>query len=191
MKLEALEENALQRLFEDYPNLEKIDLLYNAWIRPIPKLSLQDKSYVDPELQLIYESEDGCDDPKDSNYIDRTESGRGDGFHLRPKTRVAAVERDGNGSDFRTTSRLGDGYHLRLRTQRVAAEQDGNMGASNRKAPADKRKVLSVLSAHNQQLLSEATLSRFNQGVGEAGWTGERIRHWSNEKTFPKKRRAV
>ena len=175
-KLDALffQENsnpAIDKLFGDYPNSIKILHLYRAWIAPIPDSALKDTSYIDPKLQLVYETEDGSgDEPEDldGDYVDQIKSGRG------------------------TESGRGDGYRLRPRRQPVAAaDQDCKMGASKRKAPADNRKVLSLSSAHNQQLLSKATLSRFNQRVGEAVWTGERIRHWSNEKTFPKKRRVV
>jgi hypothetical protein len=152
----------LGKIFEEYPSLVKVEKLYNAWIQKLPNDALNDRSYVDPDEELVPSSEDGSDNSKDGNYRSRTKSGHigEDGFNL----------------------------HLRPRTRSVAAAERGRGMAKSRKAPA-KRKVLSESSAHNQQLLSEATLSRINQQFGESVWTCDNIRDWSHWKAFPKKRK--
>ena len=197
----------LKKPFEDYPSLTKIQYLYRNWIQELPKFALKDKTYVDPELELVYDCEfdddigDGNgDDPhdNDSDYDEpmrtRTTLGRGDGFYLRRRTRsVVQAEQARSNED------NGFDDQARPRTRSVAAEQAGNgdvngaRGGKTRKTrtskvPVKKRKVLSESFTHNQQLLSEATLSRINQQFGEAAWTADRIRQWSN---FRKKRRVV
>jgi hypothetical protein len=199
-KLTELSDEKLEflKVINDYPDrsssIAKIQTLYGVWIRPPPKNAAKDISYVDPNEELAFEHEvSSIDDSnsKDSNYkghgirTNRTKSGRGDGLHLRPKTRsVAAAEQD---------DRSG-----RPRTRSVAAKRDGNGSghpaksgrmADKRKAAVRKRKVLYGSSAHNQLLLSEATLSRFNRRFGGGAWTGDHIRQWL--KTLPMKRRLV
>ena len=153
----------LGKIFKEYPSLVKVEKLYNAWIQKIPDDALNNRSYVDPDEELVSSSDDGgSDNSKDGNYRSQTKSGyTGENrFHL----------------------------HLRPRTRNAAAAERGPEMAKSWKAPA-KRKVLSELSAHNQQLLSEATLSRINQQFGESVWTCDNIRDWSHWKTFPKKRK--
>lgn len=79
---------------ELYPGLGKIYRLYLAWVQPVPKIAQKDKSYRDPNDVLTADSDD-----EDRSYHDghsnRTRSGRGDGFSLRPRTRGVAAGRDG------------------------------------------------------------------------------------------------
>ena len=176
--------DVLKNVIDHYPSLSKVQNLYRAWIQEPPKISLKDKTYINPEFELVYDPEyedtsgddpeykdisgDDLDEPIDSDYgvnDDQTLPGRGDGLYLRPRTRsVAAAEE--------------------------ASAYDGARGGKARtsKVPVRKRKVLSESFTNNQQLLSEATLSRFNQQFGEVAWTADRIRQWSS---LPKKRRRV
>lgn len=189
-KLETPESfSKLETLFDKYPGLEKTLRLYDAWIRPLPASALKDESYFDPN-DILVEDSNGSEhsDDEDIDYTCQTKSGRGDGFKYFPKTRsVAAADRA-----------------KRPRTRSIAAaEEDGdfetNQAKSTRrrktsakqKAPAvvKKWKVLSESSTFNQQLLSEASISRINQQYGESVWTDDRIRRWSN--TFPKKRKHL
>lgn len=170
----------LGKIFEEYPSLVKVEKLYNAWIQKLPNDALNDRSYVDPDEELVPSSEDGSDNSKDGNYRSRTKSGHigEDGFnlHLRPRTRsVAAAERDGNGGDQIKSGRRGK------------RNTEKEKRAPEKRAP--KRKVLSETSNRNQHLLSEATLSRLDHQIGEAAWTGDRIHQWS--KTFPKRKRKL
>jgi hypothetical protein len=158
-------------------------------------------------------SGDGGDDPEDRDYVaNGTNSGRGDEARFRPRTRsIAAAEHDGNdddaehddnGQDNQIESVRGDGLGLRragAKTRNTpTAKQDGSdhlagtqkpiAAKQKAQAPAKKRKVFSDSSVHNQQLLSEATLSSFNRHFGVAPWTGDRIRQWSS---FTKKRKVI
>jgi hypothetical protein len=186
-KLEALGElsssqQELREVLSGNPGLEKIRILYSAWIRTPPKDSVNDISYNDPNFVLAYEPEDDgddSDDPEDGDYTNRTKIGRGNGTYLRPRTRsVAAAERDDGGDYDNRTNRTkigrGNGTFPRPRTRSVVAAE------RSRKAPVavKRQKVLSGSSNHNQRL-SKATLTRFNQQFGEAVWTGDRIRGWS------------
>ena len=127
---------------ELYPGLGKIYRLYLAWVQPVPKIAQKDKSYRDLNDVLTADSND-----EDRSYHDghsnRTRSGRGDGFSLRPRTRGVAAGRDGDGSD-----NFDGGYD--------SCAED-RLHPSARKA--SKRKVLSLSesSNHNQSFLSEAT----------------------------------
>lgn len=138
--------------------------MYLAWVQPVPKIAQKDKSYRDLNDVLTADSND-----EDRSYHDghsnRTRSGRGDGFSLRPRTRGVAAGRDGDGSD------NFNGGHDSCAEDRLHP--------SARKA--SKRKVLSLSesSNHNQSFLSEATLFNFNQQIGEAAWTDDRIHQWS------------
>jgi hypothetical protein len=175
----------LQRL---NPNLVTILRVYDAWILPLPVNAMDDVTYVDPHVELVSEDDGNPDDdPNDLDYrgsrTNRTPSGRGDGHHLRPRTRsVAASEQHDKG---------GDPERVRPGTRKEDRDNLNRLGGNTRakgRSPVKKRKVFSE-SAHNQQFLSEASLSRHNRQFGEAPWTACRIRHWS--KTFPKKRKLV
>ena len=145
------------KIFNDYPSLLEIQRLHNAWIKGLPIGALHDVSYVDPNLVLEHvptsdREDDSGDDYPDCSY--RTMSGRGDGYRLRPTWSVAATQQDGNGACL--------------------------PNPSPQEAPAaKKRKVLSGSFTHNQQLLSEESLSRINRQYVEDAWTSDRIRHWS------------
>jgi hypothetical protein len=146
-------------LFHDYPALRKIQALYDAWIAPIPGNSINCTSYNDPTLKLVPEVQVE-DDP---NYAEDHD------YHSN-----------------RTKSNRGTGFCLRPRTRSVAAGEqdvDGDVNGTNNK----KRKVLSESFTHNQQPLSEATLSRINEQYGEAAWTSDRIRRWA----FRRKRKVI
>jgi hypothetical protein len=156
----------IRKLCDEYPCLSKIIKLHAVWEGDVPHKAGKDKSYVDPNDERVPRDSSESDNHEDGDYRSyQTKSGRGDGFHLRPKTRsVTAAEIRGG----RTRKGKGKGKAHTVR----------------------KRKVLSESSSHNQRLLSEATLSRFNQQFREPyGWTDDRIRHWSRGKTFSKKRR--
>ena len=101
-KLEALGElsssqQELREVLSGNPGLEKIRILYSAWIRTPPKDSVNDISYNDPNFVLAYEPEDDgddSDDPEDGDYTNRTKIGLGNGTFPRPRTRSAvAAER--------------------------------------------------------------------------------------------------
>jgi hypothetical protein len=198
--------DVLKNVIDHYPSLSKVQNLYRAWIQEPPKISLKDKTYINPEFELVYDPEyedtsgddpeykdisgDDLDEPIDSDYgvnDDQTLPGRGDGLYLRPRTRSVAAAEEASAYD-------GQVKRPPPRTRSVAAEQAGNgdgaRGGKTRtsKVPVRKRKVLSESFTNNQQLLSEATLSRFNQQFGEVAWTADRIRQWSS---LPKKRRRV
>ena len=129
-----------------------------------------DKTYIDPDLELVCcpPEVSSDDDSNGSEYggqsmLAKTVAGRGNGYYLSQRTRSErAAEKAGNG--------------------------DGNGTKGTPEAPVRKRKVLSESFTHNQQSLSEMTLSRFDEQIGEAAWTSDRIRLWSS---FPKKRRVV
>ena len=174
-------------MFLNNPSLLKIWRLYNAWKRPLPKEALGDESYQGSNV-LVREvgnsGDEGDNDLDDSDYDGhnkRNKGGRENGSFHRPRTRsvtsayprtrsIAAAERDGNGGDQIKSGRRGK----------------PNTGKEKR---ASKRKVLSETSNRNQHLLSEATLSRLDQQIGEAAWTGDRIQQWS--KSFPKRKRKL
>jgi hypothetical protein len=189
------------KVLDNHPDIDlnMVIMLYDAWIRPIPYFAVKDESYVEPNTTLVrVPNPPDSDDPEDSDYVGRRNCGRiltsGDGL-LRPRTRSVAAEQDRNDDDHDhlTESGRGDGWHIRPNKRRlsVAAEQESaGLGVSGTlKAPAvKKRKVFSALPTHNQQFLSEATLSSFNQHLGVAAWTGDRIRQWS---TSTKKKKIV
>lgn len=169
------------KFVKDYPNAEKTRDLYIAWTRKPPDNAREDKTYYDPENYVILDGpvlQDIHDDLQlpddDSEYEEgraatRTVAWRcGDMPYVVPRTRSMGMAGDGNGQGG-TTKKKGE-------------------TTKKRKAPVKKRKVLSGSFSHNQQLLSEAALSRINQQLGEAPWTAERIRQWS---FLPKKRRVV
>ena len=59
----------LGKIFEECPSLVKVEKLYNAWIQKIPDDALNDRSYVDPDEELVPSSDDGgSDNSKDGNY---------------------------------------------------------------------------------------------------------------------------
>ena len=43
----------LGKIFKEYPSLVKVEKLYNAWIQKIPDDALNDRSYVDPDEELV------------------------------------------------------------------------------------------------------------------------------------------
>jgi len=180
VKIEILrrDEHELLKVFNDYPSLVKVAFIYKAWRRIIPVRAVAQKSYVDPNEELVPISDDDSGNLSDRSYRPLTKSGRGDGFHLRRRTRSAVVEHD----DQCNQSQSGRGG---TKTRKTSVKRKREVPAVN------KRKVLSESSTYNQQFLSQATLSRFNQQYGEGVWTGDRIRHWSHWNAFPKKRRLV
>lgn len=200
-KLKTLAESSstqdeLKEVLLDYPSLGQVKILYDVWIQTPPRFALQDTSYImDPKDVLVeYSSDEGSyiDGNEGSDYHDRTnrtKSGRGDGFHIRPRTRSVARTRSEAAERDNLTNRIknDDDDQTRAKSGRGRA-RTGKTPAKQKKAPAvvKKRKVLSDSHTHNQQLLSEATLSRFNQQSREAAWTGDSIRLWS---TLPKKRK--
>jgi len=124
-----LRERSSLQLFDDYPSLDNIWKLYNIWSQPPPMFSKDDKSYINSDPVLVYESGDSPgDDLSDDDYADRYDnrirSGRGEEY-LPPRTRsITAAERDDNFDDDnranRTKRRRGDGFHPVVR--------DGNGG---------------------------------------------------------------
>jgi hypothetical protein len=157
---------ALKNVLERHPSLKKIQILYRVWMYT-PNNASEDKTYVDPDLELV------CCPPEVSS------DDNSDGSEYGGQSRLA-----------KSVAGRGTGYYLSPRTRsETAAEQAGKGGMKGTpEAPVRKRKVLSESFTHNQQLLSEMTLSRFDEQIGEAAWTSDRIRLWSS---FPKKRRVV
>jgi hypothetical protein len=169
----------LEKVLKNNSGLEKIIMLYNAWIRPPPTHSQANVSYYDPNQYLEYISEEddnggngeedgnGKDDPEDSEFDEgrtyRTKLGRGDGWVLRSRSLVAGTNRLKSGPGGPRT-------------------QEGQ----NAPAAVKRRKVLPKSRIHNRQLLSKATLFSFNRQCGDAVWTSDRIRHWS--RTISKKK---
>lgn len=191
---------------ERYSGVDKIYRLYRAWLQPVPITAQKDTSYQDPNDVLTVLT---TDDEEDGSYSDghsnQTRTGRGDGFRVRPRTRsVTAAKRAGDAdADHRNRAKRNKGEigdRLPGRDGNGGDDfDDGHDGcAEDRLRPsvkkASKRKVLSESSNHNQPLLSEATLSRFNQQIGDAAWTGDRIHQWSKRskrlKTKKKKYKA-
>jgi hypothetical protein len=170
-----------EKALEDYPSLSKIRSLYLAWIQPLPKKALEDKTFVDAtKFDEIFDTSPEDSDGsvyKDRSMLNRT---RGDGVFLRRRTRsIAAAEQS-------------QAKHLRPRKRSIATGVEEGQSAQGgrsgkKKAPVKKKKVLSESLTYNRHLLSETALSRINQQFGEAPWTAHRIRQWSS---FPNKRRV-
>jgi hypothetical protein len=166
------------QMVRDFPSLKMTVELYIAWaLNPLPDSSVNDPTYYDPDADEDEDSDkDGNDDddPKDGDYVYHT---------TRTRHR-----------------RLGDIWPC-SRT-RNAAKQDGNdapedgvqeypLPSTKQKAQAVgpiKRKVLSGSSSHNQPLLSEVTLSRHTQQLGEVSGT-DRVHEW--KKVLLKKKRKL
>jgi hypothetical protein len=189
---------ALDNVLKGYPTLKKIQILYRVWMSTPPNTA--DKTYVDPDLELVCcPPEVNSDNDSDGSEYGqptrtKTVAGRGDGYYLSPRTIAADEQADRPRTRSVTAAEQAD---HRPRTRSVtAAEQAGNGDGNDaqggrkgtREALVNKRKVLAESFTHNQQLLSEAALTRFDEQFGEAAWTSDRIRLWSSS---PKKRRVV
>ena len=178
------------RIINEFPSLEKVMSVYDSWRAKVPEVVLKDETYVDPKSVLQPYDHDG-------DYNNQTKSGHGDGYRLTalsqddkdsdgegdsddhddrsgpPRTRsFTAAEQDGKGV---MSGRGGPGK----RGNQKAGKQ-GNQKTGKQKVPSESLwKVLSDSSTYNQQLLSEAALSRFNEQIGGAPQTSEQIHQWS------------
>jgi hypothetical protein len=175
----------LKNVLKGYPTLNKIQNLYRVWMYKPPNNALNDITYVDPDMELVFcppevkSKSDSDSDSDGSEYAQprrtKTDAGRGDWCYLLPRTKA-----DEQADRPRTRS---------VTAVKQAGNADGNDAQGGREGTlVKKRKVLAESFTHNQQLLSEATLTRFNEQFGEAAWTSDRIRLWSSS---PKKRRVV
>ena len=151
-----------------------IQTLYGVWTKFPPEKSKKDSSYIgSTEEESV--SSDNNDDSNDDSYKGRTGQTDQAVNEQRPRTRSdAATERDRRPRTRSATKRDGAGSGSAVVQSRTLKKRVQKR--VQRKLVEKKRKVLTDLLAHNHQL-SEATVSRLNQGHG---WTDDRIRRWSS-----------
>ena len=158
----AVTSQSVYGLFCDrYPIAEKIEVLYIAWTRDVPPIANKDPSYWVPD---------------DGFCVTKDEVGEVNG------------EVDGDDGDDSNYSDYGDNKTMSGRGK-AWITQERRQAPDKWQAPPAKRQreVLSRSFSHNQHLLSEVTLSSFNQQFRKAAWTDDRIREWS-KKAFGKRK---
>jgi hypothetical protein len=170
------------KIVKDFPSLSMVQALYAAWVlKSLPPFAKTDPSYGydAPPATFEYENHDGDDDdPNDGDYenrSDRTKPNRREETRIRPYTRNAAKQ-DGNaggGSEDGSTGTSlwrGGAWPRPVRSPEYSP------------AELKKRKVLSGSPSHRPLILSEVTLSRLNQQLGDVTSGGDRVKDWSKRR---------
>ena len=139
------------------PRLGFVLHLYEAWIRTLPPNSKTDQSYLAPVDNKVTD-----DDGDDGDGVDVDDENDED-YEPGPTKKKKPVD-DENDEDYEP------GPKKKKKPARSKRKRSGT----------GSYKVLSASSSYNQHCLSKVTLSRLLDLEGDASWTDDRIRDWSN-----------